>query len=153
MTYKDFDAALKVSSGDRPEFTIAGQKFTCRAKVPWKKFGAMIFALQSGQLPEGETEIGQTEKFFQMVLIKADRQRFSDLLNRGLEEDEDEEDEDIVSAEQMGALTDWLMSHYLGIEKKEESSSPELPAADIVPTKMSLNPVKPEKADPTPEVE
>lgn len=139
--FRDFDAALKEKTGGRPTFKLGGQTFTCRAKLPWRKFSGMLLALQSGVRPEGKTDLDQTEDFFSMVLIPADRERFLKMLNKeDIEEDEDEES--VIDNADVGQLLDWLMKYYLGTDEEEEEKpvveTVELPA-DVTPQRVDIS--------------
>lgn len=141
---KDFDAMLAEKVGGRPEFILGGQKFTCRAKLPWKKYSALILKLTSGEYRSAEEEMVVTEKFFRMVLLPADRDRFFELLNRG-SDDEDDEDEDVIANPQVGYLIDWLLRKYNGVPEPEEKKADVAESTEEKPAvveKVSLSAVK-----------
>lgn len=117
---KDFDAMLAEKSGGRPEFVIAGQKFTARGKLPWKKFSTLILSLTAEDTSSADGLI-KTEDFFRLVLVPADRQRFIDLINH--DGDEDEDDDHIVGAQQVSEILDWLLGHYTGKAVQADNSS------------------------------
>lgn len=138
MSYRDFDAFLREKSGGRPEFIIGGQKFTCRAKLPWKKFSAMMLSLSGEDASAKGLE--KTEDFFKLVLIQPDRQRFLDLLNYDGEDDEGDE-ENVISPSQVGNLLDWLLAYYT--DKDGGATEEEKPTSEAVPNNvvpMSLDP-------------
>ncbi|MDP8971150.1 MAG: hypothetical protein M3N52_11790 [Actinomycetota bacterium] len=116
MATRDFDAMLAEKAGVRPTFTVAGQTFTARAKVPFKKFTRMLAAID-----DDADVVDTAEKLFDLALIKADRQRFQDLLDA---DGDDEGDEDaVVSLAQLNQITEWLMEIYTGKPQTSTNSS------------------------------
>ncbi len=114
MRSRDFDAMVAAGEG-RPQFTIGGQKFTARSKLPWKKFGALIDAMTAD-----DAGIEATESFLCMSVVRADRERFRALLDN----EDDDDDESVASPAQINALASWLMEHYTGkLSENDESSS------------------------------
>ncbi len=137
MAYKDFDQWLQEKQGGRPEFIVAGQKFTARSKIPWKKFASMVIGMQE-DLSE-EAGIKNAEKFLLSVLVSADRERFENLLNV-----EDVEDDDAcMTTDQVMALSEWLVDYYTGKGKDSESPSSGSPSESGRNVKrVSLDPAK-----------
>lgn len=131
MVTRDFDAMLAERAGVRPTFRVAGQTFTVKAKLNFRKFSKMLSALGADDTDENEA----MDEFFRMVLIPQDRDRFFELL------DSDDEDESkVVGADQMRALSQWLMEHYTGKpQTSEESSSDGSASAGESPNVVSLN--------------
>lgn len=137
MAIKDFDAM--VASRTKPEFVVGGQKFTARAKIPWKQFAAIIKFMQSDE--EAVSDEEKAEKFFRLVLSRGDRERFMELLNAGGEDDEEFGESSIVSIEQVGKLTEWLMEHYTGKPPENDNSSSDgAPNTGAPSNVISLNP-------------
>ena len=114
MATKDFDAMLAEKAGVRPTFIVAGQEFTARAKLPYKKFVRLMGALGADDADPDEA----TEKFFSTVIVKEDRERFLAVLNS-----EDDDDERIIDAAQINQITEWLLSIYTGKELTSSDSS------------------------------
>ena len=134
--FNDFDAA--VNSNVRPEFTIGGQKFVARAKLPWKKFSSLILSMNEADSSSVEG-IAKTENFFRLVLIPKDRQRFIDLINADGEDDDN--DENYLDSSQVSALIDWLLELYTGKDEKNDNSSSDTPSTTGVPSNIvSLTP-------------
>lgn len=115
MVTRDFDAFLAEKAGVRPTFRVGGQDFTMRAKLPFKKFAKLV-----GAVSEDEDEIETTEKFFRMVLVPADRDRFMALLDAEAEDD----DAEVISPEQVGELMEWAMGFYTGKQPASSDGSP-----------------------------
>ncbi len=109
---RDFDAAYREMAGAKPTFTIAGQTFTLRAKIPQASFHKLIAVMRSDDVDAEEAN----RQFFQKALIKADRERFATLLDS-----EDDDDDVVIGLSQLNDLTDWAMEHFTG---KPQSSSP-----------------------------
>lgn len=143
MSYKDFDAALKEMLGDRPSFTMGGQTFTCRQRLPWKKFSNMILSL-SGEEAQAGGGLDKTEEFFRLVLIKGDRDRFIGLLNYDGEDEENGGDDELAAApQQVGELLDWLLAYYTGkADTTDESSSDKPLPAGVELKSVSLSSAK-----------
>lgn len=134
--FRDFDAFMAEKSPGRPEFMLAGQKFTARSRLPWKKFSTFI--LNMGDDVSSKDGIDKTEEFFRMVLVAQDRQRFVDLINQDADE---EEDENIVSPAQVSELLDWLLEYYTGKAQPPEESSSTEPSSSGQPSNVvSLTP-------------
>lgn len=116
--HKDFTAALAANAGERPTFTIAGQTFTLRAKLPYKKWNALIDVMRSTETSEWDS----SKTFFNTALIAADRDRFLALMDS-----EDEDDDLVIGMVEMSELTDWAMEHFTG--KLRSSTSGSTPGA------------------------
>lgn len=137
--YTDYDAYVKEKTGGRPEFVVGGQKFTARGKIPWKKFSAMMFTLSQGSKSTEENE-KQTEDFFRLVLVSRDRQRFIDLLNYEGTDDEDDDD-NVISSDQVNKILDDLMDYFSGkVKTNEDDSSNSPPDTGAQLNVVSLNP-------------
>jgi hypothetical protein len=107
MSTRDFDAMLAEKAGIRPTFKVGGQEFTLRSKLPYSKWNKLLAVMR-----DDETEAEEaTEMFFNTVLVKADRQRFLDLLAK---EDDDDDDDNVIGLDQMNGITDWVMEHFTG---------------------------------------
>lgn len=119
---RDFDAMLAEKAGIRPTFKVGGQEFTLRAKLPYAKWNNLLSFMRN---PDGD-DMDATRKFFTTVLIKADRQRFLDLLAVGASDDDDEDDDTpSIDLAQMGPITDWAMEHFTGkLQSSSNGSSP-----------------------------
>lgn len=129
---RDFDAMLAEKAGIRPTFRIAGQTFTLRAKLPYAKWNKLLAGMRDADTDEKTA----SEEFFRTVLIKADRERFLDLLAS-----EDEDDELVVGMDQIGEITDWAMGHFTGkAPSSSNSSSPGANATGVAPSVVSLDP-------------
>lgn len=131
--FKDFDAMLAEKVGGRPSFQLCGEKFECRSKLPWRKWNAMILSLQL----EDNTAEDTVENFFNLVLVKQDRERFFALIDK---EDEDDDEETFVSDEQIGKVMSWLLDYYTGkAEQSDESSSDKPPTTGRPAKRVSLS--------------
>lgn len=131
--HHDFDVMLAAKSGDRPTFTIAGQTFTLRAKLPYSRWNKMMRKMTADGVDPHEA----TKDFMRAVLIKADRQRFIDLLDK--EDDEDDEDA-VIDLSQMDALTDMIMEHFTGkLTRSTGSSMPGVNGTGPAPSVVSLS--------------
>lgn len=114
--HKDFDAMLREKAGDKPTFSIAGQTFTLRARLPYKQWDKLIALMQS----EEGNGMDATHKFFNSVLVRADRERFAALLDS-----EDDDDEQVIGVAEMGDLIDYVMEHFTGkLQSSSNGSSP-----------------------------
>lgn len=141
--FKDFDAMLREKSGGRPEFTVGGQHFTCRSKLPFKKLQKLMATLDNVSVNSTDDGVMAAEEFFKIVLLPQDRDRFMTLLH-----DEGEEDDDaVISFTQVFELLNWLSDYYLD-RKKDDSEIPDTAITTVVelpdnvtPIKASLNPV------------
>lgn len=134
--HKDFDAML-AELGGRPTFTVGGEKFTCRAKLPWRKFRSMLDGLSDD---DSDVEQGThaMEAFLSAAVVRADRDRFVALLNM---EDNDDDDTTGISPGEISSLSEWLMEHYTGkLNPSDESSSPGPPKTGRPSKVVSLNP-------------
>ncbi len=130
---RDFDAMLAERSGDRPTFKVANQEFTVRNKLPYAKWNALIGVMRDDDTAPHDA----TVKFFDTVLIRADRQRFLDLLND--ESDEDDDEENLIDMAQLDAITEWLMEHFTGkLQSNSGGSSPGAGATGQSPNVVSL---------------
>lgn len=118
--HKDFDAMLAAQTGNKPTFTIAGQTFTLRAKIPFAKWNSLIAFMQNDDVDAMQ----QTAKFFNTVLVRADRARFAELLAVG-DEDDDDDETPSIGLDQMSPLTDWAMEHFTGkLQSSSNGSTP-----------------------------
>lgn len=130
---KDFDAMLAEQGNIRPTFKVAGQEFTMRARLPYARWNKLIAVMRADGIEQHEA----TVKFFDTVLIKADRDRFRELL----EDDPDEDDANVLDLTQMNALTDWAMEFYMGkLQSSSPSSSPGANGTGAPANVVSLNP-------------
>lgn len=118
MVTRDFDAMLAERAGVRPTFRVAGQLFTVKAKLPFKRFQTLLSSLASDDVDED----AKTEEFFRLCLVAQDRERFFTLLDYDGEGDEVDEWA-VVSPEQVAALTEWLMELYTGKSLGNSASS------------------------------
>jgi len=132
MATRDFDAMLAERAGVRPTFTIGGQEFTLRAKLPYNRWNKLLSAMRD----EDVDEMASTEQFFNTLLVRNDRQRFLDLLNR----DDEDDDENVIDVEQMSALTDWIMEHFTGkLRRSTDGSSAGSNGTGAAPNVISLS--------------
>src|SRR5688572_7675835 len=113
---RDFDAMLAEKAGIRPTFKVGGEEFTLKAKLAYRKWNQLMALMRADDTDPHEA----TQQFFNAVLIKADRPRFAELLDR-LGDDEDEDD--VVGLDQMDAITDWVMEHFTGKQRPNSDSS------------------------------
>lgn len=122
MFPKDYDAM--VASQGRPTFTVGGQSFQARAKIPWRRLQALLDVMSSAEVSLAEG----AERFLSTAVIKADRERFLSLLHVGADEQDDDdggEEQECVSTQQLNAILDDLLEHYTGkLEDSAGSSSP-----------------------------
>jgi hypothetical protein len=116
--HRDFDAMLAEKVGTRPTFTVGGQQFTLRAKLPYRKWNKIMAEMRDDAIDAQEA----TANFFRAVLIKADRERFVALLNN--DGDDDDDDASVIGLDQMDQLTDWVMEHFTGKQPNSSDSSP-----------------------------
>lgn len=134
--FMDFDAAM--SENVRPEFTLGGQKFTCKAKLPWKKFSHLIISMSETDSVSSDG-IDKTEEFLRIALLPQDRERFFALVNS----DGDDENEDYAGTEQIGELVKWLLGEYTGkAETTSDDSSGTSDTSGRPANVVSLNPKK-----------
>lgn len=133
MVTRDFDAMLAEKAGTRPTFKVGGQEFTLRAKLPYTKWNKLLAVMRSDETdPDKANEV-----FFNTVLIRADRQRFLDLLNN--EGDDEDDDDNVIGLDQMDGLTDWIMSHFTGkLLSSTSGSSPGVNGTGPAPNVVSL---------------
>ncbi len=129
---RDFDAMVADKAGQRPTFRIAGQQFTLRSRLPFRKWNDLLAMMR-----DDETDnLAATRQFFNTCLIKADRERFAALLDS----EDDENDDLVIGLDQMNDLTDWVMEHFTG--KPLSSGSGSTPGAGATgqrPNVVSLN--------------
>lgn len=132
MSVRDFDAMLAEKAGVRPTFRVAGQEFTLRAKLPYSRFNELMARMQA----DGADQQKETEEFFRACLIKADRDRFADLLNKM---DDDDDEDAVIGLSQMDAITDWVMEHFTGKLRNSSDSSPHgVNGTGLAPNVVSL---------------
>lgn len=119
MVTRDFDARLadRKKAAGRPTFKLAGQEFTLRAKLPFRKWNKVVAFMRADDTTQDEA----MDAFFNLVLIRVDRPRFADLLDR--EDSESDDDEDVVDWSQVDDLMDWAMEHFTGKNLSSASSS------------------------------
>jgi hypothetical protein len=135
MATRDFDAMLAQQGRTRQTFRIGGQEFTIRAKLPWRTFSALLASMQE----ENVDEYAKTVEFFNLVLVRADRERFRELLNASGDDEEDEDE--VIDPEQMNLLSDWLLEYYTGKRQgSSDSSSPGSAETGDRQNVVSLNP-------------
>lgn len=132
MVTRDFDAMLAEQAGIRPTFKVGGQEFTLRSKLPYAKWNKLLAVMRADDVEESAA----TAEFFNTVLIRADRQRFLDLLAK---EDDDDDDDAVVGLTQMNELTDWVMGHFTGkLLSSSGGSSPGANGTGPAPNVVSL---------------
>lgn len=140
MSYKDYDAYLAEKAGGRPEFTVAGQRFTARSKLSWKKFNGWVLSMD-GIDPTSQEAIDRTRDFFKMVLLPESRERFLALMEFEGDDDDAESDETVLSNEAMSAILDDLLARYTGKAPKTEPGSSSGPGSTGQPSNVvSLSP-------------
>lgn len=118
MVTRDFDAMLAERAGVRPTFRLAGQTFTVKAKLPFKRFKNLLATLGDDNVNEDQAQ----DDFFRMALIAQDRERFFTLLDDDGESEQADEWA-VVSPEQVASLTEWLMELYTGKPLPSSASS------------------------------
>ncbi len=129
--HKDFDAMLREKAGERPTFTIGGQTFTLRAKLPYSKWTALVAMMRA----EDGDSMSATHEFFDTVLIRDDRPRFAVLLDSA-----DDDDDKVIGVDQMSDLTDYVMEHFTGkLQSSSNGSSPGANGTGPQPNVVSLN--------------
>jgi hypothetical protein len=117
VTSKNFDV---LSPTVRPTFTLGGQQFTAKAKLPFRKWQALIDAAGNDEM----TDKQQTDEFFKLALIPADRQRFFMMLDWDGGDGDEADEQLVVDQRQANELTKWLMEIYTGkLPNSSESSS------------------------------
>lgn len=125
-------------SREKPEFEVAGQRFTARAKLPFRAFVNLLDYLSD----EDIGEVDKTQRFFRTVLSRDDRDRFLELLNRGGDDDADDvDDAEVIAGDEVSEITTWLVEYYTG---KHQTSSPSssdgASSTPPSPNVVSLNP-------------
>jgi hypothetical protein len=116
LVTRDFDAMFAMRAGQRPTFRVGGQEFTVKAKLPNRKFKKLLAAFVDDEIDETQAE----KDFFNLCLIKSDRERFFALLEY---EGDDDEGDDVIDIPQLNELTSWLMEYYTGKAAENSSSS------------------------------
>lgn len=106
MSHRDFDAMLAESG--RPSFTLGGQRYECRAKLPWAKWRKLTASVVAEENPD---EALFTEKLLRLALLPGDRERFFAALN---DDDEDLPDEQVIGMGEVNEIAEWLLEHYTG---------------------------------------
>jgi hypothetical protein len=133
--HTDYDAWLNERVGGRPTFTVGGETFTVRQKLPWRKYGRMILAIITAS---GEGALDANEQFLLKSLIPADRARMQELLNADNEDRDD--DEGVITNEQLQKIINDLMDFYSGKDDESPDGSSDVPSASGQPSKpVSLN--------------
>src|SRR6478672_163102 len=117
---------LAEKTGGRPQVTAAGQQFTARSKLAWRKFSNWMLAMD-GLDPSSEAAIEGTKDFFRMVLLPESRTRFLELMEYEGDEDDDD-DESVLANEQMGLIIDDLLARYTGKANTNDNSATPSPA-------------------------
>lgn len=109
--FRDFDSMADEKSG-RPEFVLAGQKWECRAKLPWRRFVSFMNKLEEGDTSE------RIDEFFSFALLQQYREPFQTMLDSM-----DEDDDKVASPTQVNSLMEWLMETYSGkVQESPENS-------------------------------
>lgn len=136
----DFDAMLAEKAGKRPTFKIGGQEFTLRAKLPYATWNKVLAAMRDDDIDEQES----TEQFFNAVLIRNDRARFMELLDREDADEDDDDDENVIDLSQMDGLTTKIMEHFTGKQLSNTGgSSPGANETGAAPNVVSLSSKQP----------
>lgn len=139
----DFDAMLAEKAGKRPTFRIGGQEFTLRAKLPYATWNKVLQAMRDDDVDAQDS----TAEFFNAVLIRADRARFAELLDREDGDEDDDEDENVIDLSQMDSLTTKIMEHFTGKQlSSTDGSSPGASATGPAPNVVSLSSKAPANA-------
>lgn len=121
MAVRDFDRALAERRGGRPEFIVGGQKFTCRAKLSFHKFSQLMETMGAVDEDDAAGAQSKTEDFLRTVIVRQDRDRFMALLrDEGVDDDDDE---NVITPDQLAQIVEWLMDHYTGKGAGNENSS------------------------------
>lgn len=114
MAFKNFDSDGS-KKAERPNFEVAGQHFTCRAKLSFRKWRTLFSDLdEETNTVDGLVRIND---FFQAVLLPGDRERFAELL----ESEDDDDDEQVLELQTLNDIIKWLMEHYSGNESEQPS--------------------------------
>ena len=108
MSHTDYDAWLIEHLGGRHTFRVAGQDFTCKIRMSWRKYGALFFEL--AEATTGPAILDAQEAFILACVVKTDRERAAALLVR----DDDDDEEGIVASPQLRRIVDDLMDYYAG---------------------------------------
>lgn len=121
---------LAEQAGIRPTFRIGGQEFTLRAKLPYVRWNKLLSVMRD----DDTTPDDATKEFFDTVLVRSDRERFWQLLQR-----DDEDDDAVIGMDQMDGLTDWVMEHFTGkARRSSDGSSPGVNGTGAAPNVVSL---------------
>jgi hypothetical protein len=140
VSYTDYDAMLAEKAGGRPEFTVAGQRFTARSKLSWKKFNSWVLSMEGVDATSQEA-VDRTVDFFRMALLPESRERFIALLDFEGDDDDPDADMRVISNEAMTAILDDLLARYTGKAKKNETESSSGPGTTGPSSNVvSLNP-------------
>jgi hypothetical protein len=135
MGFKDYDAMLAETISGAPSFKVAGQNFTCKKKLPWKRFQKLLLSLTVGQVTEENIE-ADNERFFSLVLRPECRDSFLELINY-----EGDDEEKSIDSKQVSAILDDLLEYYTGKAPKNESDSTDSrPSAGAPSNVTSLTP-------------
>ena len=113
-------------SPEKQTFVVAGQTFTVRAKVPRQSLL---------NLSDFDNADERVDAFFETVLIRADRQRFLDLLHTT----DDGDDVDCITLPQANEIMNDITEFLTGAsEGKDESSTPGL---FVMPEQSNVEPL------------
>jgi hypothetical protein len=131
MTTKDFDAMLAAKQRARPTFTVAGQEFTARKRLPFKRFQQVLDMMTADDVDTDRA----TEEFFRTILVPADRDRFIEALAY-----DGDDDDKVVDYEVLGEMTNWFLEIYTGkAPTSSENSSDGSPSTGRPRNVVSLN--------------
>jgi hypothetical protein len=125
MVTRDFDAMLAERAGIRPTFRVGGQEFTLRKRLPYAKWNSLLAAMRSSEDATAEQANQTTIDFFDVVLIKADRERFAALVRKGADSDDDDDgdDDNVIDLSQMNDMIDWIIEVFTGKTPSSSTSS------------------------------
>lgn len=111
MATKTFDS----KKSERPSFEVAGQTFTCRAKLSYRKFKALFADFNDSD----DAAMVKIEDFFNVVLLPGDRDRFKELLDK----DDEDDDENVIELHMVNEIVQWLVGHYSGNASGQPATS------------------------------
>lgn len=136
MVTRDFDAMLADKAGIRPTFKLGGQEFTLRARLAYDKWCKLLAAMRSDDVTAEEAN----KLFLTSSLIRADRERFMQMINPPDDADDDDDGPTVVGMQEMDALIDWAMEHFTGKHLNSSvGSSPGLNGTGPPPNVISLS--------------
>ncbi len=107
---RDFDAMLAEKANVRPTFKVAGQEFSLRAKLPYRKWRKVQQAMRADDITAHEANL----LFFGAVLVRGDVDRFLDLLDADDDDDGERDDTEELGVDQLDEIISWAPEHFTG---------------------------------------